>query len=394
MRHTRNTAARAEGDDQVDVQVAEEFTAAKEENVVQEEGTVSPNTSEEVAGKEAMSIEELQRMVQELYNIHIKASKFKNPSPAAQNRCTAHGAGFGEGVSRKESPTNSEFCDGSKEEASDVEEPLKMKGEFGVYPSHMAFKEYHKGLEDVKCKRVGDATFFAAKRAWERLVRDFPVTEATKKRLLPHAFDRDARIIFEEVANTNLHASVDDLWGLLEERLCNEVHQAALQDRFFDMKWNERRESFVSFAHRLRFAALALPGGMKEDVLLNRLKAGLPPRLRDQANLISGSFDVVSSRLSRLSTAAQVRGEQVREAVEDAIANTPRPSPSGSGQFAHVTCYFCGKKGHIARYCEEKRAARQKMGPAPLVAEQGRGSCPLAAATAPKENTGSEGLRF
>lgn len=189
--------------------------------------------------------------------------------------------------------------------------------------------------------------FFAAKRAWERLVRDFPVTEATKKRLLPHAFDRDSRTVFEEVANNNLHASVDDLWGLLEERLCNEVHQAALQDRFFDMKWNKRRKSFVAFAHRLRSAALALPGGVKEDVSLNRLKAGLSPRFRDQANLISGSFDVVANRLSRLSTAAQVRGEQVREVAEGVVSEgqgSIRPSPSGREQFCTL---------HLLLLCQE-----------------------------------------
>ncbi len=33
----------------------------------------------------------------------------------------------------------------------------------------------------------------------------------------PMPFDGDARIVFEEVANTNLHANVDEMWGLLEE---------------------------------------------------------------------------------------------------------------------------------------------------------------------------------
>ncbi len=142
MVQTLNTAARAEGDDHVDVRVAEEVTADEEENAVQEEGTTSQNTSEKVSGKEFMSIGELQRMVHELYNIHIKPSKVKTTTPAAQKCCTAHGASSGEGVPRKESPKNSESATGAKRRLAMWRKSQKIKREFGVYPSHMAFKVY------------------------------------------------------------------------------------------------------------------------------------------------------------------------------------------------------------------------------------------------------------
>ncbi len=148
------------------------------------------------------------------------------------------------------------------------------------------------------------------------------------------------------------------------------------------MKWND--DASLCFVRSPSpFRDTAAPRRVKEDVLLNWLKSGLPLRLRDQANLISGSFDVVASLLRRLSTAAQVRCKHVREVAEDAVSNSSRPSPSGG--FAHVNCYLCGKKGHMACYCEEKRAARLKKGPASTVAGEGRGSCPFAAGAAPKE---------
>ncbi len=175
------------------------------------------------------------------------------------------------------------------------------------------------------------------------------------RRLLPHAFEVDARMVFEEVANNNVDATGEELWGMLQLPLCNKVHQAALQDKFMEMRWNERRESFATFAQRLRSASLALPGGVCEEVLLNRLKAGVPTRLKDQAHLISEDFDVVVSKLSRLSSAAQTR-EAVREVKEDA---PPGPAPTSPrqilGQFAHSTCHYCGLKGHISRYCEKKK---------------------------------------
>ena len=47
--------------------------------------------------------------------------------------------------------------------------------------------------------------------------------------------------------------------GKLELSLCNEVHRAALLDRFFELRKNENCESFYAFAQKLRSAALALP---------------------------------------------------------------------------------------------------------------------------------------
>eukprot|EP00171_Calliarthron_tuberculosum_P002219 IDg2219t1 len=183
----------------------------------------------------------------------------------------------------------------AKHEISRMESDLDLtkRRDYDVYPAHLAFKVYQKGLEDVRCKKVGDSSFFAARRTWDRLNNDFPVTEGTKKRLLPLAFDGDARHVYEEVANNAVSSTIEELRVRLQDRLCNNVHQAALQDKFFELRWNEKRESFSAFAEKLRSAALALPKGVEEDVLLNRLKAGLPPRLRDQAHLVTGTFDEV-----------------------------------------------------------------------------------------------------
>lgn len=138
--------------------------------------------------------------------------------------------------------------------------------------------------------------------------------------------------------------------------MCNKVHQAALQDRFFSMKWIDRKEAFSSFTQRLRSAALTLPDGINEDALLNRLKAGLPKRLKDKTNLIIGSYDVVVSKLGVPSTAAQSR-EFVREVAE---VTGQRPSNySGNGpynRFAHVICHYCSQKGHIARFRPKRKA--------------------------------------
>ncbi len=59
MVHARNTAAFAEGEDDIDVQIAENGTVDKEEIFSEETVAVSQTTSEEGAPRDAMSITEL-----------------------------------------------------------------------------------------------------------------------------------------------------------------------------------------------------------------------------------------------------------------------------------------------------------------------------------------------
>ena len=70
--------------------------------------------------------------------------------------------------------------------------------EYEVFPAHLAFKIYVKGLDNFQCKKIGDGSFFTAKRARDRLSRDFPVTEETRS-VISLAFDGDARAVFEGV---------------------------------------------------------------------------------------------------------------------------------------------------------------------------------------------------
>lgn len=252
--------------------------------------------------------------------------------------------------------------------------------DYEVYPTHVAYKIYQKGMQSTRCKRIGDGSFFIAKRSWDRLAKDFPTTETGMRRLLPLAFDSDARLVYEEIAGVHQEASCDKLWELLGKRLCNEVHQSALRDRFFAMTWNEKRESFEKFAWRLRSASLLLPDVVDDGLLLNRLKNGLPNRLQDQAKLVSGTFDEVVSRVSSLSSARNSRVESVREIREDAQAASGQENRNSQvDRFAHVRCHYCQKLGHISRDCEKKLKDR-------TVAGKGRGDQPRPAGLNPKRN--------
>ncbi len=130
----------------------------------------------------------------------------------------------------------------------------------------------------------------------------------------------------------------------------------------------------------LRSAALSLQDGVAEDVLLNRLKARVPVCPRDQAHLITGSFDEIVSRLRRLSS-AQVHREAVRE-VSETVNDAAGGSSSTANKYATHICHYCQKRGHIARHCEKKKAD--------MIAKQSSGNrprrCPADAGRAP-ENT-------
>lgn len=84
------------------------------------------------------------------------------------------------------------------------------------YKAHVAFKIYKEEMENYRCRKIGDGSFFASKRAWMRLSKNFPVLRATEKRLLPLGFEGDARHVCEQLAGRDLDASCERLWEPLE----------------------------------------------------------------------------------------------------------------------------------------------------------------------------------
>lgn len=84
------------------------------------------------------------------------------------------------------------------------------------------------------------------------------------------------------------------------------------------MRWNERENSFGLSAQKKRSATLKLPNCVSKDVLIIRLKIGIPPFSRDQAHLISGTFHDVVARLSRVSS-AQWKREAIRKMGKSAL---------------------------------------------------------------------------
>lgn len=254
-----------------------------------------------------------------------------------------------------------------------------FSGDYEIYPTHIAYKIYQKGLQSTRCRSIGDGSFFVAKRCWDRLAADFPTTQAGMKRLLPLAFDGDARLVYEEIASFNSDVSCEKLWELLSKRLCNEIHQSALRDRFFAMYWNEKIETFEKYAWRLRSASLLLPDVIDDGLLLNRLKNGLPNRLQDQAKLVSGTFDEVVCRVATLSTAKGNRSEMVREVRENGGTEKSRDGMLREDRFASFRCHYCQKLGHISRDCEKKKSDRAKQ-------EKGRADQQSPAGPSPKHN--------
>lgn len=76
-----------------------------------------------------------------------------------------------------------------------------MHGKTHLYSSHRAFKIYRRGREDVRCKKIGEHSFFTVKGTWDPMNNGFPITEITKKRLRPSACEADVKKLYEEIAD-------------------------------------------------------------------------------------------------------------------------------------------------------------------------------------------------
>lgn len=83
--------------------------------------------------------------------------------------------------------------------------------------------------------------------------------------------------------------------------------------------------------------------GVHEDVLLSRPKAGIPIRLRDKAQLVTGTFDKVVKRVSRVSTAQALR-KQI-QGVVDGVGQSSQPT--GGNRYKNYLCHFCEKWGFL-----------------------------------------------
>lgn len=277
------------------------------------------------------ALERIETILSTMVNSVACAHEQGTPQRAAADVAESDGSeklrsrqGLHTGYEKKEEPQEDQELQGEypislreREICSPIVKKISSQsGDCEVYPAHVAFKIYQKGMQTSHCKRIGDSSFFVAKRTWDKLTIDFPTTAVGQKRLLPLAFEGDARLVYEDLASSNPSATCTHLWNLLQTRLCNEVHQSSLRDRFMAMKWNERKETFDRFAWRLQSAPLLLPDRVDDGLLLNRLRTGLPTRLQDQAKLVFGTFDEVVSRISILSSTQPGRMEAVREIRE------------------------------------------------------------------------------
>jgi hypothetical protein len=76
-------------------------------------------------------------------------------------------------------------------------------------------------LEADRVSRIGDFRFRVARMTWRRLFQDFPVRSEMLRRLVGLAFSGAAKKIYEEVSASNLSATSDELWDLMEAKVYN-----------------------------------------------------------------------------------------------------------------------------------------------------------------------------
>jgi hypothetical protein len=182
---------------------------------------------------------------------------------------------------------------------------------------------YQDNLSAVMVFKTGDANFASARACWDRLIAQYPVDPIHQPKLVAHAFRGAAATVFQQIAATNTNASAQTLCDLMKGRLYNTA-QVQIQRARFTRATMKKDESVEQFAERLRQLTYRLPETTTDDVLLQRLRDGLPRTLKVNALAVTGEFDTVSSQSGQIADAMAVmrpRREQVN-AVGATIEHT------------------------------------------------------------------------
>lgn len=113
--------------------------------------------------------------------------------------------------------------------------PNDPKASFGLLRPSRRLQDILKVTGNRQSKADMRYSVFAAKRVWRRLCQDSPVRKNVHCRLMPSAFSRSALAIFEQVASENLNSNTEELWDLLQARLCISSHQCGMIMMFYTM---------------------------------------------------------------------------------------------------------------------------------------------------------------
>jgi hypothetical protein len=218
-------------------------------------------------------------------------------------------------------------------------------------------------LQNVAVGTVLDPMFPAARMAWDRMRRQYPLSWTIARATLGAAFEDRTATVYEEVAAARPLADEQELWGKLESRLFN-ASQISIKRAEFDKANQGVRETVDEFADRTRQLAGCLPEATPDAELCSRFLNGVSAGLRREATIADrGNFDELVSTVPRLAVVGPPESEYVSEVREHARrpptlsqGEGTRGSPIGPSanipplqRHAETECFKCHQFGHIAR---------------------------------------------
>jgi hypothetical protein len=118
-----------------------------------------------------------------------------------------------------------------------------------------AHKLYSRELEADRVSRIGDFRFPGARMTWRRLVPDNFVRSEMLRRLVGLAFSGAAKKMYEEFSASNLPATSNELWDLMEAKVYNVSRQRNQRASFYSTSWKENTESIEQYGTRTATAA-------------------------------------------------------------------------------------------------------------------------------------------
>jgi hypothetical protein len=153
---------------------------------------------------------------------------------------------------------------------------------------------------------------------------NYRTRERHLKRFLSRLWKGDVLRVYHNILITHPYVTSEQIWEAMKLVVYNDSHVVVVRDRMYRPSYDHKKETAVQYGKGIKAAALSLVYCIPEKQLTTQFIQGLPARLRERAKLLSGPFDEIAEKMSRVAATAAANDQRLF-AIEEQQGRPDKP---------------------------------------------------------------------